>query len=179
MYTHLDTLEALKRFRGIFNMFDVSITSSMSAFYVILQFLATASLKKNVEALDFHLEYVSWQDMQICMVRCVTYSVLLSCYVIIIEECNFQYQAFLKRSTLNSTCSVSSTIVKFYKQAGAHLGFFQGRGGFLKLRHNFFPYKQRLIKGLRSNPRSKGALILQIFSMAPLQLLLQVLLGKF
>ena len=60
MYTHLDTLEALKRFRGIFNMFDVSITSLMSAFYVILQFLATASLKKNVEALDFHLEYVSW-----------------------------------------------------------------------------------------------------------------------
>ena len=60
MYTHLDTLEALKRFRGIFNMFDVSITSSMSAFYVILQFLATASLKKNIEAFDFHLEYVSW-----------------------------------------------------------------------------------------------------------------------
>ena len=54
MYTHLDTLEALKRFRGIFNMFDVSITSSMSAFYVIMQFLATASLKKNVKTLDFH-----------------------------------------------------------------------------------------------------------------------------
>ena len=34
------------------------IASSMSDFYVILQFLATASVIMWVETLDFHIEYV-------------------------------------------------------------------------------------------------------------------------
>ena len=55
-YNHLDTLELLKKFLGIP---DIFMTSSMSDFYVILQFLATASVIKFVIlTLDFHIEYV-------------------------------------------------------------------------------------------------------------------------
>ena len=34
------------------------MTSSISYFYVILQFLATTSVKKNVETFDFYFEYL-------------------------------------------------------------------------------------------------------------------------
>ena len=54
-YNHLDTLELLKKILGIP---DIFMTSSMSDFYVILQFLATASVIKCVETLEFHIEYV-------------------------------------------------------------------------------------------------------------------------
>ena len=60
MYNHLVTLESFKKFRGISNIFDVFMTSSMLDFYVILQFLATASVMKFVETLDFHTKYVFW-----------------------------------------------------------------------------------------------------------------------
>ena len=39
-YTHLDTLESVKMFRGISDTFDVFMTSSMPDLSVILQFLA-------------------------------------------------------------------------------------------------------------------------------------------
>ena len=58
MFNHLDMLEFFKKFWGIFDIFDVFMTSSMSQFFVILQFLATASVIKFVETLDFHIEYV-------------------------------------------------------------------------------------------------------------------------
>ena len=38
--------------------FDGFMTSSMSDFFVILQFFATGSVFKCVETLDFHIEYV-------------------------------------------------------------------------------------------------------------------------
>ena len=57
-YNHLDTMKSSQKFRGIFNIFDVFMTSSMSDVYVILQFLATASVIKCVETLDFHVQYV-------------------------------------------------------------------------------------------------------------------------
>ena len=66
MDTHLDTSEFLRKFLGIFIICDVFMTSSMSNFYVILQFLATTSVKKNVETLVFHLEYVLGEDLSIC-----------------------------------------------------------------------------------------------------------------
>ena len=59
IYGYLDTLELLKKFRGMSDIFDVFMTSSMSDIYVILQFLATASVIEFVETLDFHIEYVS------------------------------------------------------------------------------------------------------------------------
>ena len=58
MYNPLDTLESFKKFRGISDIFDVFMRSSMSNFFVILQFLATVSVIKSVETLDFHIEYV-------------------------------------------------------------------------------------------------------------------------
>ena len=58
MHNSLDTLESFKKFGGISDIFDVFMTSSMSDFFVILQFLATASVMKFVETLDFHIEYV-------------------------------------------------------------------------------------------------------------------------
>ena len=58
MYNHLDTLESFKKFRGIFDVFDAFMTSSMSDFFVILQFLTTASGIKFVETFDFQIEYV-------------------------------------------------------------------------------------------------------------------------
>ena len=60
MYNHVDMSESFKKFWGISNIFDVFMTSSMSDFFVILQFLATASVVKFVETLDFHIEYVFW-----------------------------------------------------------------------------------------------------------------------
>ena len=39
-------------------IFEVSKTLSMSDFFVILQFFATASVIKIVETFDFHREYV-------------------------------------------------------------------------------------------------------------------------
>ena len=60
MYNYLDTLELVRKFWGISNIFDVFMTSLMSDFLVILQFLATASVIKFVETLDFHIEYVFW-----------------------------------------------------------------------------------------------------------------------
>ena len=59
MYNHLDMLESLRKLLGIFDFFDVFMTSSMSDFYVVLKFFfATASVIKFVETLDFYLEYV-------------------------------------------------------------------------------------------------------------------------
>ena len=58
MQNHLDKLKLLKKFRGISDIFDVFMTSSMSDVFVIFQFLATASVLKFVETLDFHIEYV-------------------------------------------------------------------------------------------------------------------------
>ena len=58
MYNHLDAFQSRKKFRGISDIFDVFMTSSMSDFFVILQFLATGSVIKCVETLDFHIEYV-------------------------------------------------------------------------------------------------------------------------
>ena len=58
MYNPLDTFELFKKFRDISDIFDVFMTSSISDFFVILQFLATASVIKFVETLDFHIEYV-------------------------------------------------------------------------------------------------------------------------
>jgi len=58
MHNYLDTLESLKKFWGISDIFDGFMTSSMSDFFVILQFLATANVIKFVETLDFHIEYV-------------------------------------------------------------------------------------------------------------------------
>ena len=60
IYNPLDTLESVEKFWGISDIFDVFITSSMSDFLVILQFLATASVIEFVETLDFHIEYVFW-----------------------------------------------------------------------------------------------------------------------
>ena len=64
MYTHLDKFESLKKFWGISDIFDLFMTSSMWDFYVILQFLATASDIKCVETHDFYIEYVSL--VQLC-----------------------------------------------------------------------------------------------------------------
>ena len=58
MYNLLDTLESFEKFGGISEIIDVFMTSSMSDFFVILQFLATASDIKFVETFDFHIEYV-------------------------------------------------------------------------------------------------------------------------
>ena len=58
MHNVLDTLQSFKKFCGIPDIFDVLMTSSMSDFFVILQFLATASVIKFIETLDFHIEYV-------------------------------------------------------------------------------------------------------------------------
>ena len=58
MHNYLDTLESLKKFLGISDIFDGFMTSSMSDFFVILQFFATGSVIKCVETLDFHIEYV-------------------------------------------------------------------------------------------------------------------------
>ena len=58
MYNDLDMLESLKKFLGISHIFDVFMTSSMSDFYVILQFLASLSVIYCVETLDFRIKYV-------------------------------------------------------------------------------------------------------------------------
>ena len=58
MYNYLDMVESLKRFQGLSDIFDIFMTSSMSDLFVILQFLATGSVIKCVETLDFHIEYV-------------------------------------------------------------------------------------------------------------------------
>ena len=58
LYNHLDTLESLKKFRGISDIFDIFMTSSMSNSLVILQFLATGRVIKCVEISDFHIEYL-------------------------------------------------------------------------------------------------------------------------
>ena len=44
--------------KHVSDIFDGFMTSSMSDFFVILQFLATGSVIKCVETLDFHIEYV-------------------------------------------------------------------------------------------------------------------------
>ena len=41
------------------------MTSPMSEFYEILQFLATTSVKKNDETFDFYFEYLLWLDLPI------------------------------------------------------------------------------------------------------------------
>ena len=58
MHNHLHTLESLKKFRGISDIFDVFMTSSISDFCVISRFLAATNVIKYVETLDFHIEYV-------------------------------------------------------------------------------------------------------------------------
>ena len=58
MYNDLDTLESLKKFLGISDIFDVFMLSSMSDLYIILQFLATGSVIESVETLDFRIKYV-------------------------------------------------------------------------------------------------------------------------
>ena len=60
MYNLLVTLESLKKVWGLSDIFTVFVTSSVSDFYVILQYLANASVMKFVETLDFHIEYVIW-----------------------------------------------------------------------------------------------------------------------
>ena len=60
IYNYLDTIESWKKFWGLSNICDVFMTWSMSDFYVILQILATVSVLKCVETLDFHMEYVLW-----------------------------------------------------------------------------------------------------------------------
>ena len=57
MYNPLDTLKLSKVLTHI-QHFQRIYDSSMSDFFVILQFLATASVIKFVETLDFHKEYV-------------------------------------------------------------------------------------------------------------------------
>ena len=47
MYNHLDMLESSEKFCGISDIFDVFVTSSMSDFFVILQFLAAAKCHKD------------------------------------------------------------------------------------------------------------------------------------
>ena len=54
MYNYLDTFIS-KKFQGISDIFDIFKTSSMSDSYIILQFLAMASVIKSV---DFGTEYV-------------------------------------------------------------------------------------------------------------------------
>ena len=54
MYNPIDTLISFKKFWGISKALDVFMTSSMSDFFVILQFLATASVTKFVETLDLN-----------------------------------------------------------------------------------------------------------------------------
>ena len=49
IYNHLDTLELFKKFWGISDIFGGFMTSSMSDFFVILQFFATGSVIKCVE----------------------------------------------------------------------------------------------------------------------------------
>ena len=56
------------KFWGISDIFDGFMTSLMSVFFVILQFFVTASVIKSVETLDFHIEYVFWQDLPLCQV---------------------------------------------------------------------------------------------------------------
>ena len=60
MFNHLDILEPFKKFWGISDIFDVFMTSLMLDFFVILQFVATASVIKFVETLDSYIEYVFW-----------------------------------------------------------------------------------------------------------------------
>ena len=67
MYNHLDTLESLKKFCGISDIFEKFMMSQMSDFYVILQFLATASVIKGVETLDFLIE-IYFADLSLCHV---------------------------------------------------------------------------------------------------------------
>ena len=60
IYNPLDKLELFKKFGGISDIFDVFMTSSMDFsldVFVVMQFLATASVMKFVETLDFHIEY--------------------------------------------------------------------------------------------------------------------------
>ena len=58
MYNDLDMLESFKKFLDTYDILDVFMTSSMSYFFVILQFLAKASVIKFAKTLDFHIEYV-------------------------------------------------------------------------------------------------------------------------
>ena len=58
MYNYLDMLKSYKKFWGIFDIFDVFMTSSKLDFFVILQFFATVSVIEFVETLYFHIEYV-------------------------------------------------------------------------------------------------------------------------
>ena len=58
MHIYLYTLESSKKFGGISDIFDGFMTSSMSDFFVILQFFAAGSSIKCVETLDFHMKYV-------------------------------------------------------------------------------------------------------------------------
>ena len=58
MYKYLDTLKLLKKFRGISDILDVFMTPPMSDLYVILQFLATASVIKCVETLNYRIVYI-------------------------------------------------------------------------------------------------------------------------
>ena len=58
MYNHLDTLESIKKLRGISDIFDAFMTSLVSDFSVLLQSFLTASVLKCVGTFDFHKEYV-------------------------------------------------------------------------------------------------------------------------
>ena len=51
-------VEITQKFLRHIRHFDGFMTSSMSDFFVILQFFATGSVIKCVETLDFHIEYV-------------------------------------------------------------------------------------------------------------------------
>ena len=60
MYNYADKLKLLKKLRGISEILDVFMTPSMSDLCVILQCLATSSVMKCVETLDFCIVYVFW-----------------------------------------------------------------------------------------------------------------------
>ena len=91
------------------------MTSSMLNFYVILQLLATTSVLKCVETLDFYIWYIFWQHLPLCQVWCVTDFVLLNYDVIIVEKGSFPVLGLLAM-TFSSTCTTSPIIIKFYHQ---------------------------------------------------------------
>ena len=58
MYHDRGTFESFKKFCGISDIDDVSMTPSMSDFYVVLPYFATASVIKVIETFDFHIGYM-------------------------------------------------------------------------------------------------------------------------
>ena len=112
MYNLLVTLESLKKVWGLSDIFIVFVTSSVSDFYVILQYLANASVMKFVETLDFHIEYVIWQDLQLYQVWCVN-DFVFHHEVIIVEKVPFPVLDLSKMIDFGSTYSNSTLAVNW------------------------------------------------------------------